>query len=99
MRPIPVISAAVVLALTCAAPASAAPGFVRLFSPDGQSRIIDNPQPNQCHPGFGPGSSLLNRTAGTVLVFPDSNCRIKVFDPVEPGDVKQGNIGSFLAVN
>ncbi|MEV4372506.1 hypothetical protein AB0J71_35920 [Nonomuraea sp. NPDC049637] len=99
MRPIPAVSAAVALALVCATPAAAAPGIVRLFSPDGQSRIITNPQPNQCHPGFGPGSSLLNRTSGIVLVFPDSNCRIQVFDPVEPGTTKQGNIGSFRALD
>ncbi|MEU1387312.1 MULTISPECIES: hypothetical protein [unclassified Nonomuraea] len=102
MRPIPAISAAtaaVALALACATPAAAAPGVVRLFSPDGQSRLITDPQPNQCHPGFGPDSGLLNRTSGTILVFPDSNCRIRVFDPVQPGATKQGNIGSFLALN
>ncbi|MER6581967.1 hypothetical protein [Nonomuraea sp. NPDC001023] len=41
----------------------------------------------------------MNRTSGIVLVFPDSNCRIQVFDPVEPGTTKQGNIGSFRALD
>ncbi|MFF0869969.1 hypothetical protein ACFYUV_50025 [Nonomuraea sp. NPDC003560] len=105
MRPVPVISAAtaaVALALTCA-PASAAwaawaaPGTVRLFSPNGQTRTITNPQPGQCHPGLGPNSALLNQTEGTILVFPDSNCRLRVYDPVQPAGLKNGNIGSFYA--
>lgn len=57
MRPIPAVSAAVALALVCATPAAAAPGVVRLFSPDGQSRIITNPSPTNATPASAPAAA------------------------------------------
>ncbi|GGT16628.1 hypothetical protein ACFFV7_41545 [Nonomuraea spiralis] len=101
MRPIPAILAVAAGALTLisAVPASAAPGVALLSSQDGQTRTINDPQPRQCHRGFGPNSGLANYTEGTILVFPDSNCRTRIFDPVEPGDTKNGNIGSFFALD
>ncbi|MET7336786.1 hypothetical protein [Nonomuraea sp. NPDC005650] len=102
MRRVPAllaIAASGVLVLTCAGPASAAPGVVRLYGPDGQVATVVDPQPYDCHQGFGDDTALVNRTEGTVLVFQDFNCRTRVFDPVSPGETRYGNIGSFQALD
>ncbi|MEV8637311.1 hypothetical protein AB0395_37285 [Streptosporangium sp. NPDC051023] len=103
MRPfnrLPVLLAvAGTLALACASPASAAPGFVRLYSPDGQVRTITDPEPRACHQGFGENSVVVNRTEGTILIFPDPNCRTRIFNPVDPDGTRHGTIGSFFALD
>jgi hypothetical protein len=81
--------------LTCASPASAAPGVVRIYGPDGQVRTYADPEAGRCYRGTGADSALVNQTEGTILVFPDSGCRTRIYDPVEPGETKSGNISSF----
>ncbi|MGW4957351.1 hypothetical protein ACWEPL_08955 [Nonomuraea sp. NPDC004186] len=93
------MAAAGALVLACAGPASAAPGFVRLYSSDGQVATVVDPEPFVCHQGFGDDTAVVNRTRGTILIFPDFDCRTRIFDPVEPGEDRYGNIGSFQALN
>lgn len=91
--------AAGTLALTCAAPAVAAPGFVRVYSAGGQVKTVTDPQPRVCHQAFGPNTAIVNQTQGTILIFPDDQCRTRVFIPVHPGETRHGDIGSFLALD
>ncbi|GAA3106628.1 hypothetical protein [Streptosporangium carneum] len=102
MRHLPTLLAAAAagtLALACAGPASAASGAVRLYSQDGQVETVTDPQRGVCHRGFGANSAVVNQTEGTILIFPDPNCRTRTFNPVDPGEAKHGNIGSFLALD
>lgn len=102
MRAIPAIltaAAAGTFTITCAGPALAAPGVVIITAANGQDRTVADPKPRDCHRAGGPGSTLRNLTEGTVLVFPDAGCRTKLYNPVQPGGTKQGNIGSFFALD
>ncbi|MFC4010828.1 hypothetical protein ACFOY2_26610 [Nonomuraea purpurea] len=103
MRPIPTAllatAAAGALALSIADPASAASGFVRIHSASGQVKTINDPQPHVCHQGFTGQSTIINQTEGTILVFPDQNCRTKVFIPVPSHETVHGRYASFFAVD
>ncbi|MEV4899285.1 hypothetical protein AB0K48_59200 [Nonomuraea sp. NPDC055795] len=101
MRPIPLMlaAAAATLAFVGTGPAFAAPGVVFLHSPDGAQKTVENPQPRECHVGTGPGSLVRNATEGTILIFPDSACRTRIFNPVESGEVRVDNVGSFMALD
>ncbi|MFI6505623.1 hypothetical protein [Nonomuraea typhae] len=100
MRSIPLVLSAVAAAtLAFAGPASAAPGIVILTSPGGEQQVVENPEPGQCHPGIGPDNGVANFTQGTILVFPDPACRTRIYDPVEPGEVREDNVGSFTALD
>ncbi|MEU6789746.1 hypothetical protein ABZ912_62115 [Nonomuraea angiospora] len=102
MRRVSALSALAVagsLVLACAGPASAAPGFVRLYSSDGQVATVVDPEPFVCHRGFGDDTAVVNRTRDTILVYPDFDCRARIFDPVEPDENRYGNIGSFQALS
>ncbi|MBF8189796.1 hypothetical protein ITP53_29515 [Nonomuraea sp. K274] len=100
MRSIPAVlaaSAAVALALPCAAPAFAAPRGVTITSSDGHEQTFENPSRGKCYTGgFGTDSTLTNSTQGTVLIFPDLNCMTRIFLPVKPGDSRHSNVRSFM---
>ncbi|MFI6298542.1 hypothetical protein ACIBEJ_43605 [Nonomuraea sp. NPDC050790] len=101
MRPIPLLlaAAAATLAFAATGPAVAAPGVVFLHAPSGEQKTVENPAALKCHVGTGPGSLVRNATAGTILVFPDSACRTRIFNPVEPGEVRVDDVGSFMALD
>src|SRR5262245_28025924 len=85
MRPISALLAATAagaLALTVVGPASAAPGFVRIETASGQVKTHTDPKAGRCYQGFEGESTITNRTRGTILVYPDPNCRTRVYIPV-----------------
>ncbi|WP_331743320.1 hypothetical protein [Kitasatospora sp. NBC_01300] len=89
---------ALALSLVNLSSASAAPGVVYLEH-HGQVQTAQDPQANQCHRGPGPETLVRNQTEGTILIFPDGNCRTQAYQPVEPGEERFGDIGSFLALD
>ncbi|MEV4580458.1 hypothetical protein AB0K16_45255 [Nonomuraea jabiensis] len=70
---------------------------MRLYSRDGHLATVVDPEPFVCHQGFGEDTAVVNRTQGTILIFPDSDCRTRIFNPVEPDEGTYGNVGSFQA--
>lgn len=79
--------------------ASAAPGEVVVTSEGGETKTHTAPQRGACLAGGGHNSTLANNTQGTILAFPDRACRTRVRIPVAEGEVRQGNIGSFRAMD
>ncbi|MFE5326205.1 hypothetical protein ACFRCG_07415 [Embleya sp. NPDC056575] len=86
------------LSLVDLAIATAAPGVV-IMNRLGQEKAVSDPQADQCQPGLGTGTTISNRTEGTILLFPDSNCQTKVYDPLEPSQTRTAQVGSFMALD
>ncbi|MCF6473580.1 hypothetical protein FAF44_35125 [Nonomuraea sp. MG754425] len=61
--------------------------------------MVNDPQPGVRYQGFTEESTVLNRTEGTILVFPDPNCRTWVFIPVSRGESVHGRYASFRALD
>ncbi|MEV7186607.1 hypothetical protein [Kitasatospora sp. NPDC093102] len=79
--------------------ASAAPGIVIMEKGD-QFRPVRDPRGGQCYAGLGPDTAIVNRTGGTILLFPDGNCQTRILNPLGPGEFRPDeNVGSFLALD
>ncbi|MFI5617596.1 hypothetical protein [Streptomyces sp. NPDC051567] len=95
-----VAPAAALLLLATAPTVSAAPGEVVQRSRSGEEEVTDDPKPSDCHQGLGKGTTISNFTESPILLFPDPNCRTKIFDPLEPEETRTDWAGgSFRAVN
>ncbi|OPC76965.1 hypothetical protein B4N89_40965 [Embleya scabrispora] len=94
-----VTAGALALSFVAASTASAAPGVV-IMKNGGKSKQVQDPKDGQCHPGLGPDTAITNLTSGTILLFPDGNCRTKVFNPLGPGEFRSNeNVGGFQALD
>ncbi|MFJ8475656.1 hypothetical protein [Kitasatospora sp. NPDC094011] len=78
--------------------ASAAPGFVRMDRALLHLDIAD-PQAGQCYTGLGESTEITDVTTGTILLFPDKNCPANVFDPLDAGESRTANVGSFMPID
>ncbi|MFE5326258.1 hypothetical protein ACFRCG_07690 [Embleya sp. NPDC056575] len=93
-----VTAGALALSLVDLSAATAAPGVVVMYRL-GQEKAVSDPQAEQCQPGLGAGTTISNRTEGTILLFPDGNCQTKVYDPLEPDQTRTTRVGSFMALD
>ncbi|GAA1737923.1 hypothetical protein [Nonomuraea bangladeshensis] len=92
-------AAAGALALTVAAPAAAAQGLVVIDSGSGQLEVIQDPEPGVCHQGLTEVSTIANHTRGLIRLFPDANCRLRVFIVLPPSGIITGRYASFQAMS
>ncbi|SDD65228.1 hypothetical protein [Actinokineospora iranica] len=90
------VAVASAVVLLSAPGVAAAPGVVRLYSPDGQIKTVQDPRPLVCYRGFGADTAVVNRTSATIFLFPDPGCRTDIHDPVEPGDTKFSTAAAFM---
>ncbi|MFG2915879.1 hypothetical protein ACGF0D_23715 [Kitasatospora sp. NPDC048298] len=87
------------LSFVNASTASAAPGVV-IMENNGQFTEVRDPAPQRCYPGLGADTAIANRTSGTILLFPDDNCRVRIFNPLGPGEFRPDeHVGSFMALD
>ncbi|MEU0940792.1 hypothetical protein [Embleya sp. NPDC005971] len=94
-----VTAGALALSFVAASTASAAPGVV-ILEKGAKSKQVEDPKGGQCYPGLGPGTTIANQTEGTLLLFPDGKCQMKIFNPLGPGEARPDeNVGSFLALD
>ncbi|MEV7599054.1 hypothetical protein AB0O91_16890 [Kitasatospora sp. NPDC089797] len=99
LRPLLAVTAGLLaLSFVNLSTASAAPGFVRMDRALLHIDIAD-PKAGQCYTGLGQGTDISNVTIGTILLFPDKTCSTQVFNPLDSGESRVANVGSFMPLD